>query len=143
MLIIRPYRPSDYLGAKKTLEEGSLYDPIWDSRKNLSKMISIDPKSIIVATDGKNIVGVQYVVAMGWEALFFRLAVGKKYRKRGIGRALIKKAEAIVKKRGVKEVSFFVTSKNRKLYKLYKSWGYSPSDTHTYKNMYKRLSPGR
>ena len=138
MVLIRYYKDSDYKDVKQTLKEGKLYDDIWENRKNLKRKIKRDPKSILLAINDNKIIGCVFIVEDGWNAFIWRLSVRKKYRRQGIGKMLMQEAEEIIKKRGVKESSIFVDTKNKRLKQWYKKQGYLKTSDYTF--FYKKLN---
>ncbi|MBP6891303.1 GNAT family N-acetyltransferase [Candidatus Parcubacteria bacterium] len=137
MASIRYYKDSDYEEVKQTLQEGGLYDDIWEDRVNLEHKIKRDPESILLAIDDEKIVGCVFVVEDGWNAFIWRLSVREEHRKQGIGKMLVEKAEEIIKGRGIKESSIFVNAQNDELKKWYESQGYLKTSDYTF--MYKKL----
>ncbi|KKQ77441.1 MAG: acetyltransferase [Parcubacteria group bacterium GW2011_GWC1_38_6] len=138
MISIRYYKDPDYEDVKQTLKEGKLYDDVWEDRKNLKRKIKRDPESILLAISNNKIVGCIFIVEDGWNAFLWRLSVRKKYRRQGIGKMLIQKAEEIIRKRGIKESSIFVDTKNDYLKQWYKKQGYRKTSDYTFH--YKKLN---
>ncbi len=138
MVSIRCYKDSDYKDVKQTLKEGKLYDNVWENRKNLKHKIERDPESILLAIQNNKIIGCVFIVEDGWNAFIWRLSVRKKYRRQGIGKMLMQKAEEIIKKRGIKESSIFVDTKNEHLKQWYKKQGYLKTSNYTF--FYKKLN---
>ena len=97
MVEIRKYSKSDYANVRKNLEAGDMFDPVWDSEVNLGKMIAIDPESVLVAVEDGQTIGNIYILAGGWEAYIFRLAVRPSHRNKGIGKQLMQEAEKKLK----------------------------------------------
>lgn len=138
MVKIRYYADSDYPKIKEVLQEGNLFDDVWEDRKNLQNKIKKDPESILVAEEDDKVVGCIFIVEDGWNAFLWRLAVKKTHRKRGIGEMLMKNAEDIIRKRGFKEVSGFVDTKNDSLKNWYAKQKYIKTKDYTF--IYKKLS---
>ena len=138
MVSIRRYKDSDYKDTKQTLKEGNLYDSVWENQKNLKRKIKRDPESILLAIHDNKIIGCVFIVEDGWNAFIWRLSVRKKYRRQGIGKMLMQKAEEIIKKRGIKESSIFVDTKNEHLKQWYKKQGYLKTSNYTF--FYKKLN---
>ena len=137
MVLIKFYKDSFYEGLKQVLEECDLYDPVWEDRKNLKRKIERDPQSILIAEDAGVVIGCVFIVEDGWNGFIWRLGVKRSYRKKGVGSLLMQKAEEIIKKRGIKEASLFVDSKNGSLKDWYKKQDYTGSSDWTF--MYKKL----
>ncbi len=137
MISIQYYKDSDYEEVKKTLQEGGLFDDVWEDRANLKRKIERDAESIILAVDDDKIIGCAFIVEDGWNGFIWRLVVREKYRKQGAGKMLMEKSEEIIKARGIKESSIFVSIKNDALKEWYERQGYQKTSDYTF--MYKKL----
>lgn len=137
MMNIRDYGDSDYEAVRTNLQEGSLIDPVADTREKLLEKITRNPGSIIVAEDESRVVGNVFLVEDGWAAFVFRLAVHPTYRGRGIGSLLMTEAERRLRERGVSEVAIFVNDADEELKRYYQKRGFIA--TGSYRFMYKPL----
>lgn len=137
MATIKFYEDHFYNDVKQILQECNLYDETWEDRKNLKRKIERDPQSILIAEENNKIIGCVFIVEDGWNAFIWRLCVKESHRKKGIGSLLMQKAEDIIKKRGIKEASLFVDSKNDSLKEWYKKQNYIKTSDWTF--MYKKL----
>ena len=138
MIKIGFYKDSNYEEVKAILQEANLYDEAWESRENLKRKIKMDKESIIVAKDKDKIIGCTFIVDGGWTSFIFRVCVKESYRKQGIGSILLEKAEEILRKRGIKEVSILVDPKKESLNNWYKKKNYL--DALSWNYMYKTLN---
>lgn len=132
MLEILFYVDSYYDDVVFILQEANLFDPVWESKESLHKKITRDSESILVAKLGDELVGCIFIMEDGWNAFLWRLAVKKSHRKEGIGRALMARAEDILKHRDVREISFFVDPKNDSLKDWYDKQGYQTGHDWTF-----------
>ena len=122
---IRGYQHQDYQVIKNLLKEASLFDSAWDSSDNLESIVAKDPQAILVATTGNQVVGLVKIIPYGSKvAYLFRLTVKKSERSQGVGTALIKAAEKIVKDRGATEIGLYVNTKDQSLQDFYKKRDY-------------------
>ena len=137
MLDIEFYKTRDYEAVKTVLQEAKLFDETWEAEENLKRKIERDPESILVAKESEHVVGCVFIVEDGWNAFIWRLCVAEKHRKKGVGKALMEKAEEIVKARGIKECSLFVDNKNDMLKEWYIKQNYKKTSDWTF--MYKKL----
>ena len=137
VISIRPYLPEDYLPVKHILEEGNLYYDKMDSEEHLKEKITRDPQSILVATEGSNIIGTASIMEDGRMAFIFRLGVQMEQRNSGVGRKLIQEAETILHKRGYNEVHILVDENNPELQTYYEQRGYESG--HMYRWMSKEF----
>jgi hypothetical protein len=104
---IRFYRDVDYQKLIELYKKSDEFevDPVTDSQENLSRKITRDPESILVAFSDDEIVGSVSIIEDGRIALLFRLVVDESRPDSDqILGLLINKAESILKSRGCKEV---------------------------------------
>ena len=134
-LNIRPYLSGDYNQVRSIYEEGGLFDQENDSQHRLDEKISRDASSILVATDGEQVVGTISLMEDGRMAFMFRMAVKSIYRERGIGTALLRAAEEELKRRGNLEINILIDDQNQELKDYYKKREYK--EGHSYRWMYK------
>lgn len=137
MIAYQNYNDGHYDALVVLLKSCDLYDEPWETRENLKLKIERDPESVILALDGEQVVGCVFVVVDGWIGLVWRLAVLEEHRKQGIGHELMQKAEALIKSRGVKEASHFVSSPKEELKAWYEKQGYTKTSDYTF--MYKEI----
>jgi len=93
------------------------------TKKNLKQWLKKKTVTILIAISNLEIVG--YLIAnpsYGGVSCIVWLAVKDSFQKKGIGSALLKKYESIVKKQGVHMTLLLVT--NKKNFKFYKKNGY-------------------
>jgi ribosomal protein S18 acetylase RimI-like enzyme len=63
-----------------------------DNIESLAKLIAHDPDAVLVAADGREIVGSVIAAWDGWRGTVYRLAVAPSHRRRGIGTELVSTA---------------------------------------------------
>ncbi len=134
---IRPYRTDDYESVKRILREGELFEPHWDSKEVLEKMIVQYPELILVAEKDGEVVGNVYVIGI-WEGMIFRLAVSKNQRNQGIASSLLNATEEKMKEKGIKEYQLFFNAEDKELERFYQKRGFQGSEKR-YRCMWKRL----
>jgi ribosomal protein S18 acetylase RimI-like enzyme len=64
-----------------------------DSREAVSGLIRRDPEALLLVMEADQIVGSLVIGWDGWRCHLYRLAVHPQYRRRGIGSALLERAE--------------------------------------------------
>jgi len=121
---VRNYTVDDYEPVRQLLVDGGLYYEPFDSPERLPEKISKDPKSIIVATEAKRVVGTVRFLEDGSMAFIFRLAVNPADRNKGIGKALMEEAEKELFGRGYREINILVEEGNAELQEYYGRQGY-------------------
>ena len=67
--------------------------------------------SVLVAEADRRIVGSLIATFDGWRGNMYRIAVHPDYRRRGIGRALVKEGESRLVRQGVKRITALVEEK--------------------------------
>ena len=125
---IRPYSPNDYISVRRNMEEGGLYHPEIDAEQKLNEKITRNPGSILVAELNGEVVGNVLIMEDGWGPLFFRLAVAKEYRHKGIGSRLVGEVEGILAIKGYREVYCLVNDNDTELKEYYKERGFKEGD---------------
>ncbi len=136
-MTIRPYVDTDYPSVQTILQDGGLFDAVWDARSHWMGKIEQDPKSILVAEVDGGVVGCLLIVCDAWEPFLYRLAVAKAHRNRGIASALMEAGEQQLRIDGAEEVSIFVDETNPDLQQYYEKRGYIRGGN--YRSMYKKL----
>ena len=84
----------------------SVTDTITDIRRAIESSASV-----LVAEVDQHIVGSLIATFDGWRGNIYRIAVHPDYRRRGIGRALVKEGEKCLAKLGVKRITALVEEK--------------------------------
>ena len=120
---LRTYKEKDYNSLRAVLKEADMFYPTWDNRNTLKQKLSSSPGSVIVAVKDDKVIGCVYVLSEIGGSLA-HLAVKADFRGQGIGEQLLRKGEDFLKKKGVKEVTLFVDSKNTSLHSFYKKRRY-------------------
>ena len=126
---IRPYTTNDYTWVRRNMEEGGLYYPEIDAEQKLNEKITRNPGSILVAELNGEVVGNVLIMEDGWGPFFFRLAVAKEYRHKGIGSRLVGEVEDILAIKGYREVYCLVKDNDTELKEYYKERGFKEGDT--------------
>lgn len=137
IITLRSYRPPDYPAVKQNLIDGELYQEEMDGEERLAAKIKRNPDSIIVAEASGRVVGNIFFVEDGWAPLFFRLAVAKDFRGKGVGTKLLKEAESRLAARGYTACFFLVEDRKKELHTYYKNRGYTRGNVFRifYKNL--------
>ncbi|MEV6491022.1 GNAT family N-acetyltransferase [Actinoplanes sp. NPDC051633] len=83
-----------------------------------------DPDALILAMDGDDIAGTVIAGWDGWRCHLYRLAVGPRHRREGIGRALIEAAEDRFRVLGGTRVDAMVLDDNELAHRIWRAAGY-------------------
>jgi ribosomal protein S18 acetylase RimI-like enzyme len=124
MVTIRPYTPSDYDGVKRILVEAGLYEEPHDTRERLEHLSREDPQTLLVATDGEEIIGTVYAMYHPWTSFIWHLGVKEDRRGQGLGGILMRHAEDVLRSRGAQEISIFVDGNAERLQNFYEQQGW-------------------
>lgn len=121
MILIRKFRPPD-LSRVYGVECESFKDPY--DVFFLLNLHELYPESFLVAE--KNGVVVGYVIArtIGRKGHIIAIAVEPKYRRQGIGRALMKSATHVLKSHGAQELFLEVRASNKDAIEFYEKLGF-------------------
>jgi ribosomal protein S18 acetylase RimI-like enzyme len=126
MIDIRPYRMDDELEViqlwKKVFPETPLHnDPIRDIQRKLK----IQPGLFLVAVNDHLLVGTAMAGYDGHRGWIYYLAVDPAYRRKGIGTALMKKAEGLLAQKDCPKLNLQIRANNSDLQAFYEKLGYS------------------
>jgi ribosomal protein S18 acetylase RimI-like enzyme len=121
---MRNYRDSDFPLLEHLLKDSGIYES-YDNREVFKRKIKDDPGSIIVMEDDKSVIGCVFLIYDAWNSSIFHLCIHPDYRDRGLGKKLLKRAEDVLKSRGVRRCILFVEGKNRHTASFYKKMGWS------------------
>ena len=126
--------PEDYDEIIRPWEEAGLpYKPKGrDSRESMEKQMRANPEFFIGAFDGEKLIGTVIASFDGRRGWINRLAVHPDYRRRGIGRLLIKEAEKVLKKKSAWIICALIERENKQSLNLFKKCGYKPSENLVY-----------
>jgi ribosomal protein S18 acetylase RimI-like enzyme len=95
-----------------------------DSREAVSGLIRRDPAALLLVMDTERIVGSLVIGWDGWRCHLYRLAVHPQYRRRGIGSALLERAEQRFSAHGGTRVDAMVLDGNESAHGLWSRAGY-------------------
>ena len=95
-----------------------------DDIEGLDTLWRHDPDSILVATDGDEVVGTLIVGWDGWRAAFYRLAVHPDRRHQGVGRRLVSEGELRLRALGARRLSLFAVAAHDGAMAFWPSVGY-------------------
>jgi ribosomal protein S18 acetylase RimI-like enzyme len=106
----------------------------YDSEEEVAKFLAKNPKTCFVAEENEKLAGVILAGNDGRTALIYHLAVDEKFRKRGIGKALVEKAVEALKQEGMEAVTLFCLRNNEGGNAFWESVGFTEmTEAITYK----------
>ena len=97
-----------------------------DTRADIERLLARDPAALLLAVDGGEVVASVIAGFDGWRCHLYRLAVHPAHRRRGVGAALVARAEARFAALGGARADAMVLQANESAHRLWRSAGYAP-----------------
>jgi ribosomal protein S18 acetylase RimI-like enzyme len=95
-----------------------------DDVAGVTALIARDPGALLVALDGEALVGSVVAGWDGWRGSIYRLAVAPSYRRRGLGRELVRAAEGRLRALGARRLQAVVISSDERAMGFWSSSGW-------------------
>lgn len=123
--LIRTYRDSDEQAVIRLWSEVLPNTaPHHDAAKSLKQKLSHDRELILVATIEQEIVGAVMGGFDGHRGWIYSLAVDAAYRRQGIGAALVRQMETLLRKRGCLKLNLQARASNAQVIAFYEELGF-------------------
>ena len=97
-----------------------------DTEQALSRLLDRDPGSLLLAEAGGKVVGSLIAGWDGWRGSFYRLAVDREWRRRGVATALVRAGEERLRDLGAVRLTAIVVSDQDAAMAAWQALGYSP-----------------
>jgi len=97
-----------------------------DTHETISRLLERSPDALLVADGPDGVVGVVIAGWDGWRGNLYRLAVHRDHRRHGIGRALVRAAEARLRAKGAPRISALVGHDDEAATAFWTAAGYDP-----------------
>jgi len=123
-ITIRELVPSDYEDVSELWREHGNYCEELDGRAVISRMLERNPRLLLVAEMGEEVVGVVLGSYNGRIGLISRLMVHPNYRQMGVGSALLAELENRLHQLGCRIIGLLVLEENRTAITVYEKRGY-------------------
>jgi len=107
---IKDYR--EIIGLWKSTEGIGIND-YDDSRRSIKKFIEKNPNTCFVAVNDNEIIGTVMSGNDGRRGIIYHLMVKPEYRKNGIGKKLLDRAENGLRKEGIRRIYLFALKNNK------------------------------
>lgn len=130
-VVIRPYRPADG-DALRALWEGAGFRSLGDDDASLAVFARRNPGLLLVAVEGDRIVGSALGGWDGRRGWIYHVATAESHRRRGIGRDLVRRAEAELAELGAPKVNLVVRDGDDDAAGFWKALGYEPARARQY-----------
>jgi ribosomal protein S18 acetylase RimI-like enzyme len=127
MTFVRGFRLSDYAAATELLRETLSEACFEETIEAFGRQLSWDGELVLVAEADGEVAGVIIGTIDNDCGYCYRIAVGRKYRRRGIGRQLIQALKRRFELRNVKKVLVSVDEHNASILPFYESIGFDPA----------------
>lgn len=127
-MFVRSFRLSDYIEVKQLLSSVFSEECYEDTMEALAKQLSWDSELVLVAELDRRIVGMIIGTIDNDQGYYYRIAVARDFRGRGIGKTLIQAMKKRFQVRQVRRILVSVDAHNEPILPLYESLGYTSND---------------
>jgi ribosomal protein S18 acetylase RimI-like enzyme len=122
---IRPYLESDEAAVAELWHEVFPEAPAWNvPAADIGRKLAVQRELFLVATIGSEVVGTAMGGYDGHRGWVYYVAVRPRYRRQGIGTALMERVEAGVARLGCPKINLQVRASNEGVVSFYKKLGY-------------------
>jgi len=101
---------------------------ISDDRDGVERLVARDPEALILAERAGELVGTVIAGFDGWRCHLYRLAVHPRWRRQGIGTALLAAAEERFVRLGGRRADAMVLTRNETAHRAWGAAGYAPEE---------------
>jgi ribosomal protein S18 acetylase RimI-like enzyme len=122
---IRSYQAADQSAVIDLWHRCNLVVPQNDPRKDIEMKSQVQTELFFVGAIGSRIVATLMAGYDGHRGWIYYLAVDPDYQRRGMGRRMMERAEASLKKRGCSKINLQVRTSNPDVISFYEHLGYS------------------
>ena len=137
-MTIRAYRPADEAAVVDLWGRCGLLRPQNDPRKDIQRKLKVSPELFLVGALGPDLIATAIVGYEGHRGWISYLGVDPTHQKRGYGREIVRRAEALLLERGCPKINVQIRSSNEEVIDFYHRLGFSIDDVLS---MGKRLIP--
>lgn len=122
---IRTYQDADEEAVVRLWKECDLVRPWNDPHKDIRRKLTVQPELFLVGLMNGSVVATAMAGFDGHRGWVNYLAVAERYRRRGLGRALMDRVEALLKSAGCPKLNLQVRSTNTAVLAFYERLGYA------------------
>jgi ribosomal protein S18 acetylase RimI-like enzyme len=122
---IRQYEAADFDGLKRLWEEAFPNDPPWNRAEvAIPAKIAFQPELLFIGVDGDAVIGSVMAGYDGHRGWLYSVAVRHSARRRGVGTALVQRAEQALLSIGCGKINLQIRATNEAVVNFYKGLGY-------------------
>lgn len=125
---IRPFRPEDEAGVIALWQRCGLTRPWNDPHKDIARKLEVQRELFLVGLEAGRIIAAAMAGYDGHRGSVNYLAVAPEHRRRGHGRALMRRIEKELTARGCPKVNLMVRAANAEVLAFYEHLGYTRDD---------------
>ena len=123
-ITVRPFEPADEAAVIALWHACNLV-VLWnDPARDIACKMQVNPELFLVAVEGGRVVGTVMVGYDGHRGWINYLGVLPQLRRRGVGRLLMREAEARLRERGCPKINLQVRTSNTEVIEFYKRIGF-------------------
>jgi ribosomal protein S18 acetylase RimI-like enzyme len=123
---IEPYRAGHFADVSALWREAFPDDPPWNAAEvAIPAKLAVQPELFLVALDGTRAIGSIMAGYDGHRGWLYAAAVRASHRRRGIGAALVRAAEARLQALGCRKINLQVRATNHAVAAFYEHLGYA------------------
>lgn len=125
---IRPYAAGDETAVVELWEKCRLTRPWNDPRKDIARKLAVQPELFLVGVLGEAIVATAMAGYEGHRGWVNYLAVSPEYRRKGLGKTLMREVEKRLMERGCPKLNVQVRAANGEALQFYRRLGYAQDE---------------
>lgn len=122
---VRSFQLSDATHVTNLLQIALSEDCYEDTRRAFARQLSFDPELIVVVEEEEEVLGVLIATIDQNMGCIYRVAVHPDYRRRGVGKMLVKAAEQRFQQRNISNIVVAGDEHNKLAMPLYEAMGYA------------------
>lgn len=122
---IRRYQDADEAAVVRLWKECDLVRPWNDPHKDIQRKLTVQPELFLVGLMDGSVIATVMAGFDGHRGWVNYLAVAERYRRRGLGRALMDRVEALLKDVGCPKLNMQIRSTNTAVLAFYERLGYA------------------
>jgi len=110
------------------------FNDLDDSREGISRFLKRNPNTCFVAEIGENLTGVILAGHDGRRGYIYHMAVGERFRRRGVGAALVEWCLGALKREGINKVALVAFRANEAGNAFWERQGFALREDLNYRN---------